>query len=288
MQREQYETIKDNKMSIKNFLFNRITANILAGILLVCALVFGTRIMLDKITRHNLEITVPDLTNISVDEAEKIVAANKMKLEVIDSVYVKRMGKGLVYRQNPKAGSKVKEGRRILLTINAMNAKKVMMPNLVGYSMRQAKAEILSKGLQIGRLEYVTDIATNNVLKQMYGGQEIAPGTMIESEAKIDLVLGLNNDDCVTYAPSVTGMKYKNAIETIHDNSLNVSEIIFDETVRDYSDSLNAVVFRQEPEYGDTPLLMGMDISLYLTTDISKVPVPEETEEETEATQQTR
>ncbi len=275
-------------MSIKNFLFNRITANILAGILLVCALVFGTRIMLDKITRHNLEITVPDLTNISVDEAEKIVAANKMKLEVIDSVYVKRMGKGLVYRQNPKAGSKVKEGRRILLTINAMNAKKVMMPNLVGYSMRQAKAEILSKGLQIGRLEYVTDIATNNVLKQMYGGQEIAPGTMIESEAKIDLVLGLNNDDCVTYAPSVTGMKYKNAIETIHDNSLNVSEIIFDETVRDYSDSLNAVVFRQEPEYGDTPLLMGMDISLYLTTDISKVPVPEETEEETEATQQTR
>lgn len=288
MQREQYETIKYNKMSIKNFLFNRITANILAGILLVCALVFGTRIMLDKITRHNLEITVPDLTNISVDEAEKIVAANKMKLEVIDSVYVKRMGKGLVYRQNPKAGSKVKEGRRILLTINAMNAKKVMMPNLVGYSMRQAKAEILSKGLQIGRLEYVTDIATNNVLKQMYGGQEIAPGTMIESEAKIDLVLGLNNDDCVTYAPSVTGMKYKNAIETIHDNSLNVSEIIFDETVRDYSDSLNAVVFRQEPEYGDTPLLMGMDISLYLTTDISKVPVPEETEEETEATQQTR
>ncbi len=275
-------------MSIKNFLFNRITANILAGILLVCALVFGTRIMLDKITRHNLEITVPDLTNISVDEAERIVAANKMKIEVIDSVYVKRMGKGLVYRQNPKAGSKVKEGRRILLTINAMNAKKVMMPNLVGYSMRQAKAEILSKGLQIGRLEYVTDIATNNVLKQMYGGQEIAPGTMIESEAKIDLVLGLNNDDCVTYAPSVTGMKYKNAIETIHDNSLNVSEIIFDETVRDYSDSLNAVVFRQEPEYGDTPLLMGMDISLYLTTDISKVPVPEETEEETEATQQTR
>ena len=36
----------------------------------------------------------------------------------------------------------------------------------------------------------------------------------------------------------------------------------------------------QEPDYGDIPLLMGMDISLYLTTDISKVPVPEEEEEE--------
>ena len=274
-------------MNIKGFIFNKITANILAGALLVIVLIFGTGLMLDKITRHNLEITVPDLTNMSVDEAEKVVSANKMKLVVIASVYVRRMGKGLIYRQNPKAGSKVKEGRRILLTINAVNAKKVMMPNLIGYSMRQAKAEILSKGLQIGRLEYVTDIATNNVLKQMHEGTEITPGTMIESESKIDLVLGLNNDDCVTYAPVVTGMKFRNAVEAIHDNSLNVKDIIFDETVRDYSDSLNSVVYRQDPDYGGTPLLMGMDISLYLTTDITKVPVPEE-EEENEANQESR
>ena len=274
-------------MNIKGFIFNKITANILAGALLVIVLISGTGLMLDKITRHNLEIAVPDLTNMSVDEAEKVVSANKMKLEVIDSVYVRRMGKGLIYRQNPKAGSKVKEGRRILLTINAVNAKKVMMPNLIGYSMRQAKAEILSKGLQIGRLEYVTDIATNNVLKQMHEGTEITPGTMIESESKIDLVLGLNNDDCVTYAPVVTGMKFRNAVEAIHDNSLNVKDIIFDETVRDYSDSLNSVVYRQDPDYGETPLLMGMDISLYLTTDITKVPVPEE-EEENEANQESR
>lgn len=267
-------------MSIRKFLFNRITANVFAGIVLIFALILGTRVMLDKVTRHNHEITVPDLTNMSLDEAAKVVSANRMKLEVIDSVYVRRMGKGLIYRQNPKAGSKVKEGRRILLTINAVNAKKVMMPNLIGYSMRQAKAEILSKGLQIGRLEYVSDIATNNVLKQLHDGAEIAPGTMIESESRIDLVLGLNNDDCVTYAPVVTGMKFRNAVEAIHDNSLNVKDIVFDETVTDYSDSLNAVVYRQDPDYGETPLLMGMDISLYLTTDISKVPVPEEEEEE--------
>ena len=47
-------------------------------------------------------------------------------------------------------------------------------------------------------------------------------------------------------------------MEAIHDNSLNISGIYFDETVKDYSDSLNAVVCRQSPEYGETPLLMGM------------------------------
>lgn len=271
-------------MSIKGFFFNRITANVFAGIVLVFVLIFGARVLLDKITRHNLEITVPDLTNMSIEEARDAVAPGRMRLEIIDSVYVRRMGKGLIYRQNPKAGSKVKEGRRILLTINAVNPKKVMMPNLIGYSMRQAKAEILSKGLQIGRLTYVTDIATNNVLQQLHDGVEIAPGTMIESESLIDLVLGLNNDDCITFAPSVTGLKYRTAVEAIHDNSLNISGIYFDETVKDYSDSLNAVVYRQSPEYGETPLLMGMEISLYLTTDISKVPVPEEEEEGEEET----
>lgn len=271
-------------MSIKGFFFNRITANVFAGIVLVFVLIFGARVLLDKITRHNLEITVPDLTNMSIEEARDAVAPGRMRLEIIDSVYVRRMGKGLIYRQNPKAGSKVKEGRRILLTINAVNPKKVMIPNLIGYSMRQAKAEILSKGLQIGRLTYVTDIATNNVLQQLHDGVEIAPGTMIESESMIDLVLGLNNDDCITFAPSVTGLKYRTAVEAIHDNSLNISGIYFDETVKDYSDSLNAVVYRQSPEYGETPLLMGMEISLYLTTDISKVPVPEEEEEGEEET----
>lgn len=270
-------------MNIKNFLFNRITVNVLAGIVLVIALILGTRIMLDKITRHNHEITVPDLTNKSVAEAGRILSAGHMRLDVIDSVYVRRMGKGLIYRQNPSPGSKVKEGRRILLTINAVNPKKVMMPNLVGYSMRQAKAEILSKGLQIGRLEYVTDIATNNVLQQLHDGREIAAGTMIESGSRIDLVLGLNNDDCVTYAPAVTGLRYMNAVEAIHDNSLNIKEIILDETVRDYADSLDAVVFRTDPDYGEEPLLMGTELSLYLTTDISKVPVPGEDGEEENA-----
>ncbi len=266
-------------MSIRKFLFNRITANILAGILLVLALLFGTHAILEKITRHNQEITVPDLRNKSVAEAVQLVEG-RMRLEVTDSVYVKRMGKGLIFRQNPKAGSKVKEGRRIMLTINAVNPKKVMMPNLVGYSMRQAKAEILSKGLQIGKLIYVTDIATNNVLKQLHDGVEIPAGSMIESESAIDLVLGLNNDDCVTYAPVLAGLKYRDAVSAIHDNSMNIKDVVFDETVRTYSDSLDAVVFRQEPDYGDIPLLMGMEISIYLTTDISKVPVPEEDGEE--------
>jgi serine/threonine-protein kinase len=203
-----------------------------------------------------------------------------MVIDVTDSVFVKRMKKGAVYRQNPVPGSRVKSGRRISLTINALNAKQITMPNLVGLSMRQAKAELLSRGLLLGKLIYVQDLATNNVLKQLHQNSEIEAGKMIDSESVIDLVLGLNDMDNRTYVPDVSGLKNLSAVEAVFDHSLNVKGLRFDDTVKDYDDSLNAMVYRQVPEPSDSvSVAMGEEVMLYLTTDASKIPVKAEENE---------
>ncbi len=250
---------------------------------LIVVLIGASYIGLNVLTKHNDELPVPDFTNMSVDEAEAFAAEAQMRVEVTDSVYVKRMARGAVYRQNPIAGSHVKKGRRILLTINAITPKSVSMPNLVGYSMRQAKAELLSRGLHLGKLIYIDDIATNNVLRQYLNGEEIEPGTPVESESVIDLEVGLNDSDATTYVPYILGTRYLNAVDAVHEHSLNIRNLHFDETVLDYSDSLDAVVYRQIPEMSETPLIMGSEIVLYLSKDLSKVPPkPEPVEEETE------
>ena len=182
------------------------------------------------------------------------------------------MEKGAVFSQNPAAGSHVKKNRLIRLTINAINAKQVSMPNLVGYSMRQAKAELSSKGLALGKLIYVSDMATNNVLKQQYRGADIRTGTMIDSGSEIDLVVGLNDYDNQTRVPNVVGMKYTRAVDAVHDNSLNVARTTFDDSVKNYNDSLNAVVFRQSPSASSAPIGMGGEVSLFFTLDESKLP----------------
>ena len=138
--------------------------------------------------------------------------------------------------------------------------------------MRQAKAELLSRGLQLGTLIYVKDIATNNVIRQLYRNSEIEPGTKIESGSAIDLVVGLNDTDNVTYVPYIIGSRYMNAVNSVHDNSLNIDRLIFDGTVKDYTDSLNAVVYRQIPEMSEEPQKMGSSVTLYLTMDKGKVP----------------
>ena len=244
-----------------------ILKHIIGAIALFAVLAISAGLILKLVTNHGKEITVPDLTNMSVSEAVYTAGLQNLRVDVTDSVYIRRMGRGMVYSQNPKAGSSVKKGRRILLTINSVNPKKVQMPNLVGYSMRQAKAELLSRGLSLGKLMYVSDMATNNVLRQMYRGREIEPGTMIESGSDINLIVGLNPDDNQTYIPDVVGMKYMRAVDAIHDNSLNIKALRFDKTVKSYADSLDATVYRQGPSASSEPILIGSEITLYLSTD---------------------
>lgn len=255
------------KTDKKGFFGNWIVKNIILAVLFFTILILFNSILLGTITNHNKTIEVPDFTSMSLNEARHEAARLKLRTEVVDSIFVRKMEKGAVYSQNPKAGSRVKKGRRILLTINAKNAKKVSMPNLVGYSMRQAKAELSSKGLALGKLIYVNDIATNNVLRQIYRNREIRPGRQIETGSEIDLEVGLNPEDNLTYVPDVKGLKYLRAVDAVHDNSLNINRVVFDKTVRNYTDSLNASVTRQTPEASGNPILMGSDMTIYLSLD---------------------
>ncbi len=279
----------EKKTEKKGFFSNWIVRNLLTAFVIVVVLIVGAMVFLNVVTKHNKELTVPDFSNMTVPEAEALAADAGMRVEVTDSVFAKRMRKGAVRDQNPAPGAKVKEGRRISLTINALNAKKVKMPNLVGLSMRQALAELQSRGLVLGRLIYVEDMATNNVLRQLMGNKEIDPGRNIETETVIDLVVGLNPDtDATTYVPSVIGKKYLTAVDAVHKQSLNIKTLSFDDSVKSYDDSLNAVVYRQLPEpstalptsSSDSPeedvlltsVSLGSDVSLYLTIDPSRIP----------------
>lgn len=268
------------KTQKKGILSNWVVRNLLIALAIVVVLIVGAMIFLNRVTQHGKELSVPDFSNLSVEEAEYVASQAGMRVEVTDSVFVKRMKRGAVYRQNPTPGSKVKEGRRVVLTINAVNAKKVTMPNLVGLSLRQAKAELMSRGLVLNRLVYVQDMATNNVLRQIKGNREIEPGTMIDSESAIDLVLGLNDLDNKAYVPDVTGLKNMSAVEAMFDHSLNIKDLKFDDTVKDYDDSLNAMVYRQVPEPSDSiSVAMGEEVMLYLTVDATKIPVKTEEDE---------
>lgn len=182
-------------MEKKGFFSNWIVKNLIGAAALIVILCVAASLFLAIYTHHGEQMSVPDMVSLSQEDARSAAALAGMTTEVADSIYVRKMPRGAVVRQDPAAGTMVKSGRRIQLTINAVAPKKIPMPNLVGYSLRSASAELSARGLTIGRKIYVEDIATNNVLKQIYKNREIKPGTLIPCDAQIDLVLGLNPND---------------------------------------------------------------------------------------------
>ena len=250
---------------------NWIIKNLVLGCLFVAAFLVAADLCLKAATRHNREIVVPDFAGMTYREAAAVAERAGVRVVESDSVYIPKLRKGAVYNQTPPAGSRVKEGRRIMLTTNSRVPKKIPMPSLIGLSMRQARAELEARALVPGRLIYVEDIATNLVLKQQIRGRDIPAGKMIRSGTTVNLVVGVNASDPDTYIPSLNGKNYSQAFKTLQENSLNVGKVTFDRSVRTYKDTVNAVVFRQDPQALPEPCPKGTAVAISLTVNPEKV-----------------
>ena len=244
--------------------------NLLLGVAFVMVLGILTAWALGIITRHGQVVKTPDFTNLTVSQAQELASHSHVSVKVIDSVFVRRLAGGVVYRQQPKAGATVKKGRSIFLTINSVVPRKVVMPNLFGYSVTEARSELRNRGLILGRLNYIKDIATNNVLGQSCEGLEVAAGDLVVSGSVIDLTVGVGDQDNQTTVPKLTGMKYINAVDAIQERFLNVGKITFDPDIKTYADSMNAVVYKQDPAGAGRSL--GANVNISLTLDQTKLP----------------
>jgi len=109
------------------------------------------------------------------------------------------------------------------------------------------------------------------VLRQQRGGVDIKPGTVLASGTTINLVVGLNPNDNMTYVPKLVGKQYLPAVDLTLESSLNVGKLHFDETVKTYADSVSAFVYQQRPAPSEK-MRMGTEVTLSLTTDPDKVP----------------
>ncbi len=232
-------------------------------------LVFLTFMLLRVFTHHGEGLSVPDFTGYTISQASKIADDSDLRLEITDSVYNAPGKKGTVIAQTPPPDFKVKKGRTIHVVIKTHNPERIEIPDFTGVSLIQAKADIETYGLKIGKLKYVPDIATNNVLEQMYEGKPIAPGTKIEKNSKIDLVLGMGENSKSVKVPGLLGKNKSEATKLLTDNSLNVGVEMYDETVLTEQDTLNAVVWKQSP-VEKRFASMGASIDLWFTMDSTK------------------
>lgn len=220
-------------------------------------------------TRHNEFVDVPDFKDLKIRQLDAFVKDKQIGYEIIDSLWDPKLQKGVVIRQDPEPGSKVKQGRNIYLYVTATLPPMIAMPKLEDLSTRQATAVCESYGLKVV-FKAVPDPCNGCVVKQLYKGKRIEPGKPILKGETVTLEYGKGEGESGDgfAVPDLVGMNFRAARGKLTDLGLEWT-LIADPGVKD---TLNATIYDQDPAPGrGRTLIQGATIDLRVTNDKKKV-----------------
>jgi eukaryotic-like serine/threonine-protein kinase len=179
-------------MSFRKFLFSfTFLKQVILAIAFVCLFLFLFMYWIGFTTNHGEEIVVPNLSKLTLEQAEDKLDELNLDYELLDTVdYNANYPKLSIVQQDPNPGAKVKQNRVIYVKINSSGYSKIRVPDLVQKTYRQAVPTLKALGLEVGDTTYIPDLGKDMVLQMKYKGKPIKAGQQLLKMSKIDLVLG--------------------------------------------------------------------------------------------------
>ena len=244
------EIIKDKKLY----------KHLLLALITLVFLFVGWLKYLDYYTMHDKYIKVPDFNNMLIMQLDSVVEANNIRYEIIDSIFDRSKARGIVVNQNPEPFTDVKKNRKIYLTINSLQTRKVVFPDIYDLSLRQAIRKLNNNELEVGELEYRANIATNKVLDYKINGIKIEIGQELYVGTIVDLVVGKGLSSESVIVPNLIGLTRMEANIILKSISLNIGS----EICTLVEDSVLAIIYKQYPKSdSENKINIGSSIDLY-------------------------
>ncbi|WP_299801126.1 PASTA domain-containing protein [uncultured Maribacter sp.] len=161
------------------------------ALLVLIIVIFVTLRYLNSTTNHGEFVEVPDFSKKSVMDMRKSIEEAGLRYEVLDSAnYNPDYPRFSIIEQNPTAGSKVKENRKIYFTVNPSGYKKVTVPKIIQVTKRNASSMLKAVGLDVQRVTYVDELGKDMVYQIKFKGKYIKPGDKLPKTSKIELICG--------------------------------------------------------------------------------------------------
>lgn len=210
-----------------------IAFSIAGGILAIILIV----ILMNTLTTK--AVMVPNVKNMTQEQATQELEKAGLKLEVENQVYSSDVESGKIVSQNPEEGREMKKGQTVKVTVSK-GTQNVTVPKVIGLSEAEATAAIDKlKLIKNVKREYNSDVATGIVYSVDPGeGVSVAEGTSITLYVS-------KGQDLVT-VPGIVGLSESAAEAQIEDSGLSVGRVTTSE-----SDTVSAgLVISQSPTEG--------------------------------------
>ena len=238
-----------------NNILKIITGLALVGITL---LVLVSKILLPMITNKSDNVYLPDVKQINIIKAKKILTDLDFNVDVVYSNYTEKYEPNIVISMSPRAFTKVKKGRHIKIKV-AGDKDDILVDDFIDKSLRNTKIILDRKNLLIDTLiyEYSNNIAKNNIIEQYPKANKI-----LKSFDKVTFIVSLGSPPDYYIVPNLINTNLKTAKNIISKSGLTLGSIKYEFD----SNYLNNTIVEQSLTDG-MKLSFPHKIDLIVTTD---------------------
>jgi len=199
------------------FSYAKTFKTVIVVICLVTLAIFGK----DVFERHffNTRLTViPDVTGLDKKEAIKYLKEAGLKVKVINSK-TEKVPLDTVYNQDPRSGKEVKVNRVVRIWVN--NGEDVKVPNIIGLELLEARSRLKGLNIQIETIDYYPSNQKYNTILGVYP----KPGTKLEINQKISILVSSQQMIDPSVMPNITGLDLNDARETLKQIGLEIGSV---------------------------------------------------------------
>lgn len=188
-------------------------------------------------------VKVPSVTGKSYEEAERILDSLGLEARKGDVRPDRSHKAGVVIIQNPVPDHEVKRGRRVYLTVSG-GEQMVVVPNIKGRTLRDARFALEREGLKLGAVEYQPSeqFPANTIMEQKTGA-----GTKAKRDAYVSIVVSQGASSQSITVPDLVGKTLTDAEALLVSSGLRRGNITYSVS----SDLLPNTVLEQFPRKGE-------------------------------------
>ena len=199
---------------------------------------------------RNKPVVVPDLTNMTVQEAKDVLAKNN--LEVDDSKITWTLSdnieKDLIISSSPASGEEIEKGSKIKLTVSSGIYS--ILDNYVGQDYKDAQKKLMDLNFKVKLLPIDSEKQAGEVVEQ-----SLEPGYKYDASMNNEIVLKYSKRNSIVLSYELMGMDIDDAVAYFEsyniDYSLSLQPREFFNT-EEILDTAVHTVIRMEPSAGST------------------------------------
>ncbi len=242
---------------LKSLFHWKVLVNLLLAAAIFIGLVWLTFRWLELHTNHGKEIQVPNVMNKSVHDAIKILDDQGLEYKVDSFKYDPKYRPFQVLNMFPKPGARVKNGRIIEIRVNPRTWAKVTIPDILDRYKGLAFRRLEQVGLKVGDTIFEPSIQRDAVIRMLYNGNVLKPGSQLPRFSTIDLVIGTGPKRNIAI-PNLVGLTVAEAKAIVANNLFEIGLVEHEDGKNDETD----IVYYQDPAGGDLRD-QGMQIDLW-------------------------